>query len=207
MYSEIQDILGAGANATLDKDAAVKQLVWDKDQWVSFDDSETLKMKLDYANGKCLGGTMVWAVSTDSTVGSAAQAYVKSNGLNARSLFGGGPSPKQEDVLSTCIWGECGKDCPDGSLPAQRSDGKNRGNAGIYSYCPKGQTRNYCCPKNQEMPTCRWRGSAPFCKGRCHSGEVQVTSDTKATGKECWTGHKVLCCTSTKSDADIGQCS
>ncbi|GFF87212.1 chitotriosidase-1 [Aspergillus udagawae] len=206
MYSEIQDILAAGANATMDKNAAVKQVVWDNNQWVSFDDQETLKMKTDYANGKCLGGTMIWAASTDDTVGSAAQAYIKTNGLVSRSLFGGGANPKEEDVLSACIWGECGKDCPDNSLPAQRSDGKNRGNAGIYTGCSDGQTRNYCCPKGQEMPTCQWRGGAPFCNGKCHSGEVQVSSDTSATGSECWTGHKVLCCTSTKSDAGIGQC-
>lgn len=44
---------------TLDKAAAVKQVVWDSNQWVSYDDGDTLKMKVDYANGKCLGGVMV----------------------------------------------------------------------------------------------------------------------------------------------------
>lgn len=207
MYSEIQDIIAGGATPTLDKKAAVKKLVWDKDQWVSYDDKETIQMKIDYANGKCLGGTMIWAVSTDTTDGIAANAYLQTNGLAQRSLFGGGGNPKKEDSLSTCIWGECGKDCPSGSSPAQRSDGKNRGNAGIYTGCERtGDTRNYCCPKDQEIPTCQWRGTAPFCNGKCHAGEVQVSSDTSATGEECWTGHKVLCCTSTKSDAGISQC-
>ena len=41
---------------TLDKDAAVKQAVFDSNQWVSYDDSETLKLKVDYANSLCLGG-------------------------------------------------------------------------------------------------------------------------------------------------------
>lgn len=31
----------------------------DRDQWVSYDNSKTLKKKMDYANGKCLGGVMV----------------------------------------------------------------------------------------------------------------------------------------------------
>lgn len=31
----------------------------DRDQWVSYDNSNTLKKKMDYANGKCLGGIMV----------------------------------------------------------------------------------------------------------------------------------------------------
>ena len=44
---------------TLDKAAAVKQVVWDSDQWVSYDDAHTFKTKIDYANSKCLGGLMV----------------------------------------------------------------------------------------------------------------------------------------------------
>ena len=31
----------------------------DRDQWVSYDNGKTLKKKMDYANGKCLGGVMV----------------------------------------------------------------------------------------------------------------------------------------------------
>lgn len=88
----------------------------------------------------------------------------------------------------------------------KHSDGKNKGNVGIYTFCNDGKSRNYCCPKGQDMPTCRWRGRAPFCNGKCEKGEVQVASDTSATGAECWTGHKVLCCTSTASDSAIGQC-
>lgn len=86
------------------------------------------------------------------------------------------------------------------------SDGKNKGDVGIYTSCDPGQTRPYCCPKGQDMPTCQWRGTAPFCKGKCLDGEVQVASDTSATGHDCWTGHKTLCCTHTSSDAAIGQC-
>lgn len=40
------------------KEAAVKVARW-KAQWVSFDDEETLKMKTDFAQSRCLGGVMV----------------------------------------------------------------------------------------------------------------------------------------------------
>ncbi|KAF2258641.1 glycoside hydrolase [Lojkania enalia] len=43
------------------KDAAVKVIKWD-DQWVSYDDKETLQMKLEYANSRCFGGSFVWTV-------------------------------------------------------------------------------------------------------------------------------------------------
>ncbi|ESK89422.1 class v [Moniliophthora roreri MCA 2997] len=201
-YSEIQDVIAAGAKVTLDNDAKVKNVVWDTNQWVSYDDEETLKMKLDYANGLCLGGVMVWAVSTDDRQGTAARAL---NAATGRTEF----IPRQLAVVPSavgqCIWGECGKDCPSGLRAAQRSDGKNRGNAGIYTGCSGGQTRNYCCPSNN-VPTCEWRGTAPFCKGKCHDGEVEVSSDTSATGSSCWTGHKVLCCQETTTDSGIGSC-
>lgn len=47
------------------KKDAVKYLTWNSDQWVSYDDEETLKMKREYANSLCLGGTMVWALDLD----------------------------------------------------------------------------------------------------------------------------------------------
>jgi chitinase len=40
----------------LDSEAAVKIAVFDDDQWVAYDDAETLRMKLDFANSECIGG-------------------------------------------------------------------------------------------------------------------------------------------------------
>lgn len=53
---EIRDIIAKGATVTFDQAAAVKIVTWDTDQWVSWDDEETLKIKVDYANQRCLGG-------------------------------------------------------------------------------------------------------------------------------------------------------
>ncbi|KAI1954495.1 hypothetical protein LOZ12_001146 [Ophidiomyces ophidiicola] len=63
--AEINQILKNGAQVTFDKAAAVKIATWDRDQWVSWDDTETLKLKIDYANRRCLGGTMIWAIDLD----------------------------------------------------------------------------------------------------------------------------------------------
>lgn len=54
--AEIRDIIADGAKVTLDTAAAVKIVTWDKDQWVSYDDAETMKTKIDFANQHCLGG-------------------------------------------------------------------------------------------------------------------------------------------------------
>ncbi|KAK8048785.1 chitinase [Apiospora phragmitis] len=63
--AEIVKIIDGGAAVAFDEAAAVKIVTWDGDQWVSWDDAETLKIKLDYANQRCLGGTMVWAIDLD----------------------------------------------------------------------------------------------------------------------------------------------
>lgn len=51
------------------KDPKIKQISWD-DQWIGYDDDDTIKDKLAFANDRCLGGTMVWSVDFDSGAGS-----------------------------------------------------------------------------------------------------------------------------------------
>ena len=63
--AEISQIIADGATVTLDEEAAVQIVTWDSNQWVSWDDAVTLQMKMDFANRRCLGGTLVWAVDLD----------------------------------------------------------------------------------------------------------------------------------------------
>ena len=63
--AEIVKIIEAGATVTFDPVAAVKIVTWGGNQWVSWDDAQTLKIKQDFANRRCLGGTFVWAVDLD----------------------------------------------------------------------------------------------------------------------------------------------
>jgi GH18 family chitinase len=42
--------------------AGVKEVTWD-DQWIGYDDDETLQLKTQLANNRCLGGTALWALS------------------------------------------------------------------------------------------------------------------------------------------------
>lgn len=63
--AEIVQIIADGATVTLDAGAAVEIVTWDTDQWVSWDDTTTLGMKVDYANERCLGGVMIWAIDLD----------------------------------------------------------------------------------------------------------------------------------------------
>jgi LysM repeat protein len=60
---EIQDII-AQENLTpgFDETAAIKYVAYNKTQWVSYDDDETIRLKQAFASKRCLGGTMVWAM-------------------------------------------------------------------------------------------------------------------------------------------------
>ncbi|CAM1502566.1 Fc.00g073420.m01.CDS01 [Cosmosporella sp. VM-42] len=63
--TEIRKIRKNGGKVTFDPEAAVKIITWGDRQWASWDDAETLKLKQDFANERCLGGTMVWAIDLD----------------------------------------------------------------------------------------------------------------------------------------------
>jgi len=67
LYYEIQAILKQAPNlrTVFDTDAAVKYLTFDSNQWVSYDDADTFKIKLAWANQVGIGGSMIWAVDTD----------------------------------------------------------------------------------------------------------------------------------------------
>lgn len=125
-YAEIQRIVASGAKVTLDKNSASQIVQWGSNQWASYDDETTLKMKIDYANKKCLGGTLVWAVSTDDAKGSAATTLSKATGRQALALA---DRSKLSDPITQCQWGECDKPCPAGSTAATRGDKGGTGTA------------------------------------------------------------------------------
>lgn len=63
-YKEITEIINQKKlKPEYDKKNAVKYIVWDQDQWVSYDDEETFKQKIEFANKLGLGGLLIWAVS------------------------------------------------------------------------------------------------------------------------------------------------
>ncbi|KAJ3053780.1 hypothetical protein HK097_003418 [Rhizophlyctis rosea] len=48
-----------------DEKAGTTILVYDKNEWVAYEDVQSLKQKLYFAKEQCLGGTIVWAVDQD----------------------------------------------------------------------------------------------------------------------------------------------
>lgn len=45
-------------------DSTMKQITWD-DQWIGYDDEETIRAKTNFASSHCFGGTMSWSVDLE----------------------------------------------------------------------------------------------------------------------------------------------
>lgn len=72
-YYEIQEVLkNKDVKPVHDTTAAVKYITFDKNQWISYDDAETFKQKVDWANKIGLGGSLIWA----SDLGSSFSFYL-----------------------------------------------------------------------------------------------------------------------------------
>ncbi|PWY73016.1 glycoside hydrolase [Aspergillus heteromorphus CBS 117.55] len=215
--SEIEDIIAEyDLTPTLYEDAAVKTITWDSDQWVSFDDEETWKLKAEYAKSVCLGGVMVWSIDEDDSnhtfsVGLAAALGNKINidpdtGL-AIDAYGEGITATS--YISTqddyCRFINCGETCPSGFSEIVREDKKSQIMLDSTE-CLSGskQTQTLCCPTSSELPTCRWRGfhNSGKCKGGCESDEAEVGTITAG----CHSGYQSACCTITRSTEPWSEC-
>ena len=52
---------------TLDSFSANEIATYDTDQWVAYDDAKTFALRWQYAQSKCLGGVMEWAMTKDTS--------------------------------------------------------------------------------------------------------------------------------------------
>jgi len=205
-YGEIRRIVQAGATPRLDVKDAVQILSYgDRGQyWVSYDDATTLKLKVDYANRNCLGGTMVWAVSTDDERGSAATAL-------RTATYGGGLNMVSRPLalnnlasISTgrCTWTGCGTPCPSGyRATVQVPDGCPQGSSDIGAP----NRRTFCCPSNN-VPRCQanvvWghdptKDEPMICNPQeCPRGMTLLTTTQTFSWLRysCHTGHINVCC-------------
>lgn len=112
LNSEIDEIVQKrGLTPKLYRDAAVKAVSWD-DQWVTYDDEETFQLKSEYAQSRCLGGVMVWAISHDTEDAKYNMALSKAVNRKLATLpVQGSDSPYEFiDIPNPqCKWMNCGE--------------------------------------------------------------------------------------------------
>jgi chitinase len=112
LNSEIDDLVKQNSlTPTLYKKETAKVATWGN-QWVAYDDEETLQMKSEYAQTRCLGGLMVWAISHDTEDAKYHKALAKAANRKITSLpmtDGSDDAYKDLEVdAPQCKWTNCG---------------------------------------------------------------------------------------------------
>lgn len=211
LHPEVQEIISEKKlTSTLDRTAAVKTVSWNN-QWTSFDDVATWRLKGNIARGQCVEGFMVWAMSQDDEKGTNIKALNQALGRKTPEFPDFTPDV-HEALPSTmlplqCRWSSCFEGCPSGFKEVQRDGHKEiMLDTSICSdqFDNVGFAR-LCCPASEEFPTCTWRGhkNSGHCKPGCDDGEVEVGS--LITG--CSKNYQSACCTLTESTKSYGLCS
>ncbi|KAM0313290.1 hypothetical protein ACHAPQ_012074 [Fusarium lateritium] len=213
IQSEIVDVMKrTGRTPTLDKEAGVKILTFDSNQWVAFDDEDTFKIKADFAREQCMSGIMVWAVSQDVADGKYSRAIGKVADRKVRSI----PAMFMEQgdgLIETskahpqCKWTNCGESCPSGWIRMARKDKEARKDEYMVdgSHCSNG-VHELCCPPDDGTPTCGWyQHNNGKCDQTCPSGAIEIGSHSGHCNNS---KYQAACCTTGSKSMELhDQCS
>ncbi|KAI1776334.1 family 18 glycosyl hydrolase [Hypoxylon cercidicola] len=187
-YREIVDIIDKKKlKPYYEKEHAVKYIVWDQDQWVSYDDEETIEAKIKFANDQGLGGVLIWSVDQDTDDLKALSAVVGRNNIAlALKIW-------QDIGDQSCYTTDCGGHCKSGF---KKVTSQPCGGAQFLTRHSTEDDSELCCPLTSfpDPDECTWRGEAPSCNGRCHDGEALLELNRWGSGKYCEDGNKAYCC-------------
>jgi chitinase len=166
---EIQDIISDKDLKVIHEDAAAKYSTFSNNQWVSFDDDETFKQKVDWANDVGLSGLMIWSIDQDDKEFSALA------GLLGRSLQSYSSLLQRAVVSDAGKWTSInGQKCiiTDCALPLScpLGYGMAPNGGGFNNTCKGSKFKIICCPLNAMPSSCLWRGGEssvgrPSCHG------------------------------------------
>ncbi|KAI4634170.1 uncharacterized protein J4E87_001340 [Alternaria ethzedia] len=195
-YKEIQQVIKQHKiSPYYDKEAQVKYITWNQDQWVSYDDKDTFKAKIDFANKLGLGGLLIWAIDQDTDDLDALNAVVSPKSVKALAMTADDASFWDDATVPDCYVTDCGGTCKAGFFKIEQQP---CGGAKPVTRRSKGEDSQLCCPVSSapDPDKCHWRGEAPPCNGRCHDNEVLLQMNKWGDGKYCEDGNKAYCCES-----------
>ncbi|KAG8360039.1 hypothetical protein FVEN_g2141 [Fusarium venenatum] len=169
---EIQDKAKNGGKTRLLKDSAMKELVYE-DQWVGYDDEETIELKRKFANNLCFGGLMAWSVDFEPGTG-------QNSDMEPEKSTDGSCGPKHRGTIcegtsygdccseySSCGSSSlhCGTGCVSGKCTKNGKSTNGRCGVGFLGATCKGTSYGDCCSREG------WCGSSDgHCGDGCQSG-------------------------------------
>ncbi|CAG0897863.1 unnamed protein product [Darwinula stevensoni] len=159
---EMQDDLGDDFQRVWVESIKAPYVVYKEDQWMSYDDLESFKYKLDFLEERQLGGGMVWSIETDDFRGKCSGSGDKNPLIRYASSRLGVPTPPTTTPHPTeAAW------CPsEGFHPSAPCSGD-------YVYCqlgPNGEwiITEFKCPEglifNPENAACDYEDQVPGMK-------------------------------------------
>ncbi|UJR08796.1 hypothetical protein I4U23_013052 [Adineta vaga] len=104
-WFEIEEIIAKNHQKTvkLDSSSMSKILTWGNNQWVAYDDEETLSMRRQYAKEHCLRGVMIWSIDQGLNREHDNSHHTLSKPGNVRNKRAGPSSSKTCGVSSTAL--------------------------------------------------------------------------------------------------------
>jgi len=204
-YAEIVGVVDEyNLDTVHDEESGIKYVAWGKDQWVAFDDKETLKQKVEFASKRGLGGLMIWAVDLDTPKWDALDALLQPDGLGKFRDQNGVHEMEGFDKWSRqgaqCYLGECSEKPTCGKTGFVKTD------HGVPCNDAK-EWRNICCDfeDTPDPKTCKWRGGGRYalaCAGDCKDDEILVLENDWYYEEEnggdgrgyCFGGKAKYCC-------------
>lgn len=163
--AEISRIIASNSlTPTIDQEAAVKWITWDSNQWVSYDDGETMQMKLQAASELCLGGTMIWSIDQDGTDNASSNDLLgigTANGVlqsDAAMLREWQTTARTAATIqNSCYWSFCGDECTTGFIAETYAKGQVIG-VETDMNCQGDDVKTLCCAPGTNTGTCSWNG-------------------------------------------------
>ncbi|KAF0642197.1 hypothetical protein FPSE5266_05536 [Fusarium pseudograminearum] len=213
----MRKLAGKASSGVLDKTAAIKTLKFGS-TWLTYDDVDTWKLKLEFARSQCLGGAMVWAISQDTSDGKFSMQLQQATGykskgvsfLNSTTFLGSGVfietdqnEPNGDASDNQCHWTNCGQKCPDGWAGVRRRDSdKKTAIMTDDTGCDDNRERTFCCPPG-DQPYCQWQF---FNNGYCIPGcGPSAGMEVGSSGAKCGSSEfaQTACCKGDTSGLDV----
>ncbi|PVI08690.1 glycoside hydrolase family 18 protein [Periconia macrospinosa] len=226
-HYEIQDIIAKNSkkrdvSVIHDKEAAIKYLTWDGNQWISFDDQESFAQKKEWADEIGFHGSLIWASDLDDYNNTAHKDFTGNKDIGSRTSL-----QKNNNLIeyTESAWSFLGQGCKfhEKIVDVNQHDcGSGMELVGYDAHGCNGKVNGkkvdkcgwpMCCPTSARMKDkCTWRGSDPECNGQCHANEVDIGGSSwggspgeSPESKRCSRGGKHLCC-EVQTDAITSGC-
>ncbi|KAL2829474.1 hypothetical protein BDW59DRAFT_178440 [Aspergillus cavernicola] len=184
-----------------DEDSGVKYMIYDEDQWITYDDEESFEKKREMLEKECFGGVMIWAIDQDTEDFQALTGLLGDKWVTDELFEGGDLSDEEKEALVDEMGGLTGdgcyvtSGCVGGEPTIEGNPNCNKGDVvvaivhsptesfhelyGLLSHaadtCGLGQYKRVCCPADSPAVNCQSVGMPEGDSTKCTGGKAEET--------------------------------